>query len=171
VSTAAIDDVRRIAEEVAALLLAGGETLATAESCTGGVIVAALTAVPGASNFLWGGGVVYSEDAKIGLAGVEAEVLRQHGPVSAPTTAALAVGMRRRAGTTYGLAVTGWAGPTAAVDGEVGDVYGAVSYPEGVDAGAWRFDGDRTAVRTGAATAALDLLRRHLAGAQDGADD
>ena len=161
-SPAASDDLRRLAEQVAARLSANGETLATAESCTGGMIAATLTDIPGASAVFWGGGVVYADEAKIVLAGIEPEVLRRHGPVSAPTTEALARAIRRRAGSTYGLAVTGWAGPAAGEGGKVGEVHGAFSRSGGGRACAWRFLGDRSAIRIQAAVATLALLREHL---------
>lgn len=167
----ATGDLQRLAERVALRLLATADTLALAESCTGGLIAATLTALPGASGFLWGGAVVYTEGAKIALAGVGRGVLAQNGPVSAVTTEALAVAIRRRAGTGYGLAVTGWAGPTADPGGAVGEVHGCVSHARGVRAAAWRFDGDRTAVRCAAAAAALELLQQQLDGAQDGGDE
>lgn len=147
-------------------------TLATAESCTGGLIAATLTALPGASDYFWGGGVVYGERAKVVLAGVDAALLERSGPVSAPTTEALAIGIRRRSGATFGLAVTGWAGPTAGDEGdEVGTVYACLSDGTTCRAGAWSFDGDREVVRTQAAIAALTLLRDRLSTPQDGADD
>lgn len=164
------DDLRRAAEAVGAALAARHETLATAESCTGGLIAAALTDIPGASDFLWGGGVLYSAAAKVTLAGVDKDVLLREGTVSAPTTAALAAGIRSRSGATYGLAVTGWAGPAADPGESVGEAHGALSHAGGMLAEAWQFGGDRAAVRRQAAAAALDLLRRHLASAQDGAD-
>ena len=164
------DDLRRAADAVGAALAARHETLATAESCTGGLIAATLTGIAGASDFLWGGGVVYSAAAKVALAGVDGDVLDRDGIVSAPTTAALAVGIRSRSGATYGLAVTGWSGPTAAPGERVGEVHGALSHEGGVLAEAWQFGGDRAAVRRQAAAAALDLLRQHLVSAQDGVD-
>jgi PncC family amidohydrolase len=165
------DDLDRLAERVAGRLRAAGGTLALAESCTGGLVAAALTAVPGASDFLWGAAVVYSEDAKLVLAGIEAGVLEQHGPVSRTTSEALAAAMRRRAGATYGLAVTGWAGPTAGPGGTVGEAHGCLSHAGGAITRTWRICGDREAVRVGAAAATLALLQQHLDGAQDGDDE
>jgi PncC family amidohydrolase len=159
-----------LARRVVSALRAAGETLATAESCTGGMIAALLTTVPGASNVFWGGCVVYNEEAKIVLTDLDPELLRRHGPVSAPTTEALAAHVRRRARSTYGLAVTGWAGPTAD-DGAVGEVHGALSHRDGVLARAWHFDGDRDAIRRQAAAATLSLLREHLESKHGGAHD
>lgn len=163
--------LREVAAAAGEALRNAGATLATAESCTGGLIAATLTALPGASDFFWGGGVVYDGSAKVVLAGIDAARLEQQGPVSAETTEALAIGIRRRADATFALAVTGWAGPTAGEDGEVGTVYACVSSDAGSDARAWRFAGDREAVRTRAAIAALGLLRERLSRPQDGADD
>ena len=163
--------LQRLAAAVAESMRGGGATLATAESCTGGLIAATLTALSGASDFYWGGGVVYDERAKVVLAGIDAAALDRDGPVSAPTTEALAVGIRRRSGATYGLAVTGWAGPTAGDGGEVGAVHACLSFEGGCSAGAWRFVGDRETVRVDAAAAALTLLRQRLEAAQEGVDD
>ena len=169
-SGSAADDLRRAAEAVGAALVASHETQATGESCTGALIAAALTDITGASSFVRGGGVLYSAAAKVALAGVDKDTLQREGAVSAPTTAALAAGIRSRSGATYGLAVTGWAGPTADPGGSVGEMHGALSYQGGVLAETWQFGGDRVAVRRQGAAAALDLLRRHLLSAQDGAD-
>jgi len=171
VSDAATDELRRIAVEVAQALWAADATLATAESCTGGMIAATLSAIPGASEFLWGGAVVYSEDAKMRLAAVPADVLHRYGPVSEATTEALAAGVRDAGACSFGLAVTGWAGPTAGLDGAVGEVHAALSHQGGVVARAWHFGGDRDAIRTAAAVATLGILRDHLRAAQDGADE
>jgi len=164
-------DLRRMAVEVIERLLDADATVAVAESCTGGLIAAALTTVPGASRVLWGGAVVYSEAAKIVLTAVEPEVLEQHGTVSAATSVALAAALRLRADSTYGIAVTGWAGPTADEGGTVGEVHGALSTARGTSSASWHFDGDRDPVREQAAYAVLSLLRGHLAAAQDGADE
>lgn len=170
------DALRRLAERIAELLRATGQTLALAESCTGGLIAATITAVAGASEFLWGGAVVYSAEAKVGLTGVDPGVIARQGTVSAATSEALAEAVRLRAGATFGLAVTGWAGPTAGdgaagEDGVVGDVHGSLSHAGGTTTASWHIDGDREAVRVGAARATLELLRRHLEDAQDGRHD
>ena len=167
---AAVDDLRRVAEAVGSELATRHETLATAESCTGGLIAATLTDIPGASDFLWGGGVVYSAAAKVAMVGIDADALERDGTVSATTSAALALGIRSRSGATYGLAVTGWAGPAEGPGETVGEVHGALSHDGGISAGDWNFGGDRSAVRRQAATAVLGLLRRHLINAQDGVD-
>jgi len=165
------DELRRLAEQVGVALRERGETLAVAESCTGGLIAARLTAVAGASDFFWGGVVVYTASAKVTLAGVGDATLREHGTVSAETTEELAMGVRARSGADYGLAVTGWAGPTAAPGAVVGEVYGAVALGGAVRLERWRFDGDRGLVRLQAARALLELLQGCLTAEQDGSDE
>mgnify|MGYP001195782119 CR=1 FL=1 len=165
-----LGDLHTLAEEVGGVLVERQETVATAESCTAGLVSATLTGVPGSSDFFWGGTVVYGADAKIELAGLDPELLKEHGTVSATTTEALAETIRDRSRATYGVAVTGLAGPTAG-PGEVGRVFGAVADQHGVVSRRWHFDGDRGAVRAAAVGAVLDLLRQRLAGSDDGADD
>src|SRR5690606_9857788 len=151
------------AEAVIRELCRTGATVATAESLTGGLVAAALTAVPGASAAVRGGGVVYASDLKATLAGVPAEVLERNGPVSAVTAAAMASGVRRLCGATYGVATTGVAGPTWQDGRPPGTLYVAVAGPNGeaTDAPAG-VGGDRAAVRTAAVHSALALLRRIL---------
>ena len=165
------DDLLRRAEEVGATLVHNGHTVATAESCTAGLVAATLTRVPGSSDFFWGGAVVYAAEAKVALGGVDAALLAEHGTVSAATTEALATAIRRRASTNYGIAVTGWAGPLAGPGESVGRVFGAVADDRRVVSRRWDFEGDRAAVRSAAVGAVLDLLRDRLAGSDDGADD
>ena len=91
-------------------------TLAVAESCTGGLVAQRITSVPGASRSFLGGAVVYSDELKTSLAGVPAELIAQHGAVSAEVAKALAQGIRARTGATMGVGVTGIAGPTGATE-------------------------------------------------------
>lgn len=170
-SPAAGDELRRLGEQIGFAMRTRAETLAVAESCTGGLIAATLTAVPGASEFFWGGVVVYTASAKATLGGVGEETLGQHGTVSAETTEELASGIRARSGATYGVAVTGWAGPTAASGATVGEVHGAVCRAHGTWSSRWHFDGDRELVRVQAARAVLELLQGCLVSAQDGSDE
>lgn len=171
------NDLRRLAEEVGGILVERGETVATAESCTAGLVAATLTLVPGSSDFFWGGVVVYTAAAKVELAGIDSEFLAEHGTVSATTTEALAAAISARSGATYGVAVTGWAGPSAGPDPEhgpddaVGRVFGAVADHRATVSRRWDFEGDRDAVRAAAVGAVLGLVRRRLAGSDDGADD
>ncbi len=129
-----------------------GVTLAVAESCTGGLVLARLTAVAGASGVVWGGAVVYSAAAKAVLAGVQRALIEQQGSVSEPVTRALAEGIRRVSGADVGAAVTGWAGPEHGVE-PVGTVYLAVAGRDGCRSRRHRFEGDREQVRAQAAGA------------------
>lgn len=144
-----------------------GATVGTAESLTAGLLAAELTSTAGASATFRGGLVVYATDLKASLGGVPGPLLAAHGPVSPQTAAALAGGARDRLGATYGLAVTGVAGPEPAGGQPVGRVYAAVAGPAGTQVRELDLAGDRAAVRTAAVTAALDLL----AGALDLRDD
>jgi nicotinamide-nucleotide amidase len=138
-------------------------TLAVAESCTGGLVAQRITSVPGASRSFLGGAVVYSDELKTSLAGVPAELIAQHGAVSAEVAKALAQGIRARTGATVGLGVTGIAGPAGATETKpVGMVHIAVCDAQSCDAMERTFRGDRQRVREWAAQQALDLVRRRL---------
>jgi nicotinamide-nucleotide amidase len=138
-------------------------TLAVAESCTGGMVAERITSVPGSSRSFLGGVVVYSNDLKIGLAGVPAEVIAQHGAVSEDVARALAEGVRRRTGATIGLGITGIAGPTGGTPTKpVGLVYIAVSDVQKTDSLERTFRGDRQRIREWATQQALDLVRKRL---------
>ncbi len=138
-------------------------TLAVAESCTGGMIAQRITSVAGASRSFLGGVVVYSDQLKIALAGVSAELLAQHGAVSAEVAKAMAHGIRLRTGATIGLGITGIAGPTGGTETKpVGLVHVAVSDAQGMDTMERIIRGDRQRVREWASQQALDLVRRRL---------
>lgn len=140
-------------------------TLAVAESCTGGMLAGRITSVPGSSEYFLGGLLVYSDRAKMALAGVEAELLARYGAVSEPVALALADGARRRLGADYALAVTGIAGPGGGSEQTpVGTVYIGVTGPEQKAVRRFRFLGDRERVRAFAVQAAMDMLRRLLLG-------
>lgn len=148
-----------------AALLARGETVASAESLTGGLLGARLSETPGASNTFRGGVVVYATDTKATLAGVPEGLLEREGPVSARVAGALAEGARQRLAATYGLALTGVAGPDPQDGHPPGTVFAALSAPT---AGSphvreLALPGDRQRIRERAVAAALDVLRRHLA--------
>ncbi|MCG8468207.1 MAG: nicotinamide-nucleotide amidohydrolase family protein [Gemmatimonadetes bacterium] len=146
------------AARVIAALSERGHTLSVAESCTGGLIGAQLTAVAGASEVFWGGVISYDDAAKRGLLGVSAETLAAHGAVSAETAAAMARGVRERSGTTWSIAVTGIAGPGGGSEEKpVGTVWLAMSGLHGGERRC-RFDGDREAVRQATARTALEWL-------------
>jgi nicotinamide-nucleotide amidase len=158
------EDERPIAELVLALCRARGLTLATAESCTGGLVAARLTAIPGSSDVFRGSVVAYADDVKRGELGVPAEVLEAHGAVSAETAAAMAGGARERLGADVGVSVTGVAGPGGATpEKPVGLVYSHASGPVGSLAGEFSVPADRETVRARATVAALHLVRRLLA--------
>lgn len=156
-------DDETLAGAVGRLLHRRGETLAVAESCTGGLLGAALTDVAGASTWFRGGLVCYANDLKTSLAGVPEATLRAHGAVSEATARALAAGARRTCGADYGVGVTGVAGPGGGTpDKPVGTVHVALD-----DGGAGRavllgWPGDRDLIRRRSVAAALDLLRRRL---------
>ncbi|CDM65966.1 competence/damage-inducible protein A [Pyrinomonas methylaliphatogenes] len=151
-------------EEVVGLRLAvGGYTLAVAESCTGGLIAQRLTDVPGASAYFIEGVVAYSNEAKIRTLGVPRELIERCGAVSAPVAEAMAEGVRRRAGTDFGLAVTGIAGPSGGTeDKPVGLVFVALADDAHTEHRRLMLTGDRQLIRWRASQAALDLLRRRL---------
>lgn len=146
-------------------LRARGETLALAESMTGGRIASLLTAVPGASEAFRGGAVVYSARAKTELVGLPESFLQAHGTVSEATTRALAEGIRKRLGARWGLAITGNAGPSEDKDGPapVGTFFAAVAGPSGTESRAHHFPAERAELQIRAAVLALDFLRRQMA--------
>ena len=151
-------------EQVVGLKLSVGTyTLAVAESCTGGLLAQRLTEVPGSSKYFIEGVVTYSNDAKTRALGVEPILLLEHGAVSAPVAEAMAEGIRKRADTDFGLAITGIAGPGGGSDEKpVGLVYIALASESGTEHRKLNIPGDRHLVRWRASQAALDLLRRRL---------
>jgi nicotinamide-nucleotide amidase len=151
---------------VARLLTSREATVAVAESFTGGLVAARLVNVPGASAWLRGAAVCYSDDAKRGLAAVPAATLAAHGAVSGETAAAMAAGIRSRLGASWGVATTGCAGPGAGPGGRPpGTAFLAVAGPAGDRVLERLLPGDRDLVRVRGAQLALDLLRRALLGA------
>ena len=154
-----------IEEIVGAGLRREKATLATAESCTGGLVAQMLTAIPGSSDYVDRGFVTYSNQAKMDLLGVTEEILRDHGAVSEPCARAMAEGARTRAGTTYAVAVTGIAGPGGGTpEKPVGLVYVALAAPDRTVVRRLRWTGQREQIRAISAMVALDMLRRRLAG-------
>lgn len=157
------EDERTIAEIVLELCRERGLTLATAESCTGGLVAARLTAVPGSSEVFRGSVVAYADDVKTRELGVSPEVLAVHGAVSAETAVAMAEGVRKRLETDLGVSDTGVAGPGGGTpEKPVGLVYLHASGPGGELAAEFTVPGDRATVRARAAVAALHLVRRLL---------
>ncbi len=160
--TERVNDARATAEQIIRLLTERGQTLAVAESCTGGLIGHLLTEVQGSSEAFLGGVIVYANATKEKV-GVPAETLKQHGAVSAQTAEAMAAGVRAWAGADYGLAVTGIAGPGGATETKpVGLVYVAVAGKDRVQVEQHHFTGDRSKVKRSSAEAALILLTNTL---------
>lgn len=152
-----------LAEVIGRALLERGETLATAESCTGGRVGALLTAVAGSSAWFLEGAITYSNPSKTRVLGVPEALIAQHGAVSEPVARAMAEGVRAVAGSTYGLSATGIAGPGGGTpEKPVGTVHIALATPEVTHHRLLRLPGDRHRVQILAAAAVLDLLRRHL---------
>ncbi len=150
-------------EVVGALLTARGETVAVAESCTGGLIGGRLTDVPGSSGYFLEGAVTYSNDAKVRALDVDPAILETVGAVSAECAEAMARGMRERSGAGHAISVTGIAGPGGgSEDKPVGTVFIGYAGPERVTSIKIVLPGDRELIRWRASQAALDYLRRQL---------
>lgn len=152
-------------EVIAKALSSRGETLALAESCTGGLVARMCTELPGSSRWFIEGFVTYSNTAKTGRLGVAPELIAAHGAVSEPVARAMAEGARRVAGTDWALSITGIAGPDGgSAEKPVGTVHLALAGAGGTTHLSRRYPFDRGRNRTVSAYAALDLLRRALAG-------
>lgn len=157
------------AEDLVARLTAAGQTVAVAESLTGGLVAAALTEVPGASVVVRGGVLAYATELKAQVLGVDPDLLARVGPVDPDVAEQMARGVRSLMGATHGLATTGVAGPDQ-VDGKaVGTVYVGVAGPVAARVKALRLSGDRGEIRTQSVLAVLDLLSESL-GDQSGED-
>lgn len=156
-------DEDRLDHVVHRALRARAATVATAESLTGGMLGARLTEMPGASLTYRGGVVSYATELKESLAGVPGPLLEAEGPVSADVAAAMAAGVRERLGATYGVSLTGVAGPEPQAGHPVGTVHIGLAGPDGGTVRSMRLPGDRELVRRYAVTAALAVLWRHLA--------
>jgi PncC family amidohydrolase len=151
------------AEHAGSLLRERGLTLATAESCTGGLIGHLLTEIPGSSDYYQGGLISYSDGLKQSELGVEAATLEHHGAVSAQTCIAMAEGARRRYGSDVAVAVTGIAGPTGDTPGKpIGLTYVAVADAAGHEVQRHQWFGDRHRNKVASASAALALLVERL---------
>ena len=148
------------------LLKEKGLTVATAESCTGGMIAAAITDVAGASRVFGTGVVSYSCDCKMKLLGVSAATLETEGAVCAATAAQMAEGVRRVGDAAIGVSVTGEAGPIAAENHPVGTVFIGYADENGAITEEHHFEGDRAAIRRQAVEAVLVLLVRRLEGVE-----
>ncbi|HZP31770.1 MAG TPA: competence/damage-inducible protein A [Candidatus Acidoferrales bacterium] len=144
-------------------------TVATAESCTGGLLAERLTRIPGSSSYFLGGVVCYSNDLKTAWADVPAELIETKGAVSPEVAQALAQGIRRRIGATLGIGITGIAGPSGgSPEKPVGLVYIALADANGSRDRTLRFPSDRERIRWHASQTALDMLRRYFIYARAG---
>ena len=140
-----------------------GYSMATAESCTGGLVAARLTSVPGSTDVIVGGIVSYANEVKIEQLGVPAELIEQHGAVSAEVAEAMARGARERLGVDVAVSVTGIAGPGGGSEEKpVGLVYYHAETPEGGHGSKFDFPGDRDSIRRRSVVASLHLVRRLL---------
>lgn len=149
-----------LAANIMAALIARGDTVAVAESLTGGLVAAALTSVPGSSAAFRGGVVAYASDLKVALLGVDAALLAREGAVHADVAMEMARGVAAKLGATYGLATTGVAGPAPQDGHPIGEVHIAVVGPGGpvVELLDLPSVGDRAAIRVATVEAALALL-------------
>jgi nicotinamide-nucleotide amidase len=162
-------DERGVEEHVLELCRARGWTLATAESCTGGLVAARLTSVPGSSTVVQGGVVAYANEVKERELGVSSESLASHGAVSAEVAAAMARGARERLGVDVAVSVTGIAGPDGGTpEKPVGLVYLHAETPEGSRGREFSFPGDRASIRARSVVGALHLVRRLLQSPDEG---
>lgn len=150
-------------EVVAELLATHRATIAAAESCTGGLFAERLTRIPGSSNYFLGGVVCYSNELKTAWADVPPEMIAAKGAVSSEVAIALAEGIRRRVGSTFGVGITGIAGPSGGSEEKpVGTVHIALALPGGVKERLVHLAGDREMIRLHASQVALDMVRLHF---------
>ena len=158
-------DIPGLPDVVVRALGGAHQTLATAESCTGGLVGGVLTGVSGSSEVFVGGVISYSNEVKEAMVGVPHQTLVDHGAVSEQVARAMAEGVRRQLSADWGLGVTGIAGPSGGTDEKpVGLVHWAVAGPEGTIAQHRVFPGDRAIVRQWSVNMVLDLLRREVSG-------
>lgn len=165
-----------MAADVLRLLTVRGETLAVAESLTGGLVAAEITAVPGASKVFRGSVTAYATALKHEVLGVDATLLAAHGAVNPQVAAQMAAGVRKLLGVDWGIATTGVAGPESQDGQPVGTVFVAVDGPFGVDfdcpgggkVAALRLNGQRAEIRKESVRSVLALLLKELAGEQAG---
>jgi nicotinamide-nucleotide amidase len=159
------EDYYAVAAEVLDLLIERGETVAVAESLTGGMVAAEITSAPGSSQAFRGSVTAYATDVKRELLGVDGAVLEERGAVDAEVARQLAQGVRKLLKTTWGVATTGVAGPEPQDGQEVGTVFTAVAGPDGrAVARELKLDGDRAQIRKASVTNVLGLLNEELSG-------
>jgi nicotinamide-nucleotide amidase len=150
-------------EVIAEELTLHNATISAAESCTGGLLAQRLTSIAGSSSYFLGGLVCYSNELKTAWVGVPAELIQAKGAVSPEVAIALADGIRRRVGSTFGIGITGIAGPGGGSEEKpVGTVHIALSHAGGVKERGVRFPGDRENIRWQASQLALDMVRVHF---------
>jgi nicotinamide-nucleotide amidase len=138
-------------------------TLAVAESCTGGLLAERITSLSGSSRYFLGGAVVYSNELKTQFANVPKTLIDRHGAVSREVAASMAEGIRKRCLASYGVGITGVAGPSGGTEQKpVGLVYIALAGEEGTQVVERNFPGDRKRIRQFAAQQALEMIRRAL---------
>lgn len=157
------DRLVALAERLFSVCVERGLSVATAESCTGGLVAHAITEIAGSSAYFLGGFVTYADDVKRDQLGVPAELLASHGAVSAQVARAMAEGARARLGTTVAVSITGIAGPGGGSDEKpVGLTYVAVADTAGADVRRHLWSGDRSSNKRDSAAAALELLLERL---------
>ncbi|SCK48758.1 nicotinamide-nucleotide amidase [Streptomyces sp. WMMB 714] len=158
------EDYFDVSVEVLDLLIERDETVAVAESLTGGMVAAEITSAPGSSQAFLGSVTAYATDVKQELLGVDGDLLQQRGAVDAEVARQMAQGVRKLLRSTWGVATTGVAGPEPQDGNEVGTVYVAVAGPRGADSRLLQLDGNRATIRKGSVTNALKLLNEELTG-------
>ncbi len=157
------EDGSDLAAVVLELCRSRGVTVAVAESCTGGLLGARLTAIAGSSDVVLGGVIAYANSVKTGLLGVPAPLIAEHGAVSEPVARAMASGARAALGASAALSITGIAGPGGGTEAKpVGTVWVALDQDGRVEARSYHLIGDRGEIRHRASQGALELLRRRL---------
>lgn len=154
---------KELEEVVGRLLRDKKKTLAVAESCSGGFLGNRITNVPGSSDYFLMGVVAYSNEAKMNMLGVRSDLLKKHGAVSSQVAKAMAEGVRKKAQSSFGLSVTGIAGPTGGTpEKPIGLVYIALAWDKGLEVSKNLFLGKREAIKFQSSQKALDMLRRYL---------
>lgn len=149
--------------EIAQRLVSTGRTVSVAESCTGGLLGAHLTNAAGSSRYFKGGIIAYENEVKSRLLGIPAAVVKRHGAVSAPVARGMAKGVRLRLRTTYGIGITGIAGPGGGTPRKpVGLVFIAIATPHNIAVERCSFTGTRLAIRKKSVHKALRILRRTI---------
>lgn len=154
-----MDKVHDLSSRLVSCAREAGKTVATAESCTAGLVASSVADIPGASEVLRGGAVTYTDDVKHRVLGVSAKTLELHTAVSRETALEMATGARRLFESDVAVSLTGYAGPGGGTDEDpAGTVYIGLASKRGVDAWRYSFDGGRNEVRASACAKALQLL-------------